>query len=233
MIQFNLLPEIKIEYLRTKKLKRKILIFASASIGLSVLVSASLYGVVFGVQPQRLKSLENSIQSISSEIKSTKDLNKILTIQNQLSKIDGLHKDKPSVMKLFTYVTQITPSLISVQSLNVMFDTPTIEVSGQAPKVEEMNKYIDTLKFTTIDYGDGGDNSKKAFNQVVLSSYSINEKGVGFRINFNYEPDIFMSDKENLKLVVPKITSTRSATERPADLFKVNETPTGEVTPNE
>ena len=89
-----------------------------------------------------------------------------------------------------------------------------------------MNKFVDTLKFTTIDYGDGKAADKKAFNLVVLSSYSINEKGAGFSISFSYDPDIFKSDKTTLKLVVPKITSTRSETERPTDLFKINETPT-------
>lgn len=229
MIQFNLLPAVKVEYLKTKKLKRKILLYSGVSIIVSALISIVLYSVVFITQPRRLDSLDKSIKTLSGDIKAEKDINKILTIQNQLSAVDTLHNSKPAVMRLFTYITQITPSPVSVQSFNVSFNTSKIEVSGQAPSIEEMNKFIDTLKFTTINFGEeGSDNTKKAFSQVVLSSYAINEKGAGFKVVFNYEPDIFLSDKEKLKLEVPKITSTRSATERPSDLFKVNETPTGE-----
>lgn len=228
MIQFNLLPNVKVEYLKTKRLKRLISLGAAGVIGFCVLVLFTLFSIVIVIQPKRLSDLDKSIKAVANEIKSTKDINKVLTIQNQLTAIDSLHASKPATEKLFTFITQITPKAVSTQTFNIDLASSKIDVTGQASSIEEMNKFVDTLKFTTIDYGDGSSTDKKAFSQVVLTSYAINDKGAGFVINFNYEPDIFKSDKTTLKLIVPKITTTRSETERPTDLFKVNEVPTGE-----
>lgn len=230
MIQFNLLPAVKINYLKTKRLKRTIFLSATLLIAVCVIVTGAFYSVVMVAQQKQLSSLDKKIKTVASDIQSTKDINKVLTIQNQLSAIDKLHVDKPEIMRLFTYITQITTKAVSVQSFSVDFATFKIEVQGQAPSVEEMNKYVDTLKFTTIDGASeaSGSKNKNAFTQVVLSSYSLNDKGAGFSVSFNYNPDIFNSAETSLKLSVPKITSTRSETERPTDLFKVNQTPIGE-----
>ena len=228
MIQFNLLPSVKLEHLKAKRLKRIISLSATGVIAACFLTVAGLISVVVFAQPKRLNDLDKSIKSVSNDIKSTKDINKVLTIQNQLSVIDKLHSDKPAIERLFTFITQITPKTVSIQSFSADVETAKIEVTGQAPTIEEMNKYIDTLKFTSINYGDATKTDIKAFPQVVLSSYAINQNGAGFNVSITYELDIFKSEKTTLKLSVPKITSTRSETERPTDLFKVNVTPIGE-----
>jgi hypothetical protein len=225
MIQFNLLPDVKIEFMKTKRLKRTITLVAATATGVCGVILAALYSVVLLAQPARLSSLDKSIKSVLSDIKSKPDINKVLTIQNQLTVIDKLHSGKPMTERLPTYLTQITTKAVSVQSFAIDYAASTIDVTGQAPSFEEMNKYVDTLKFTTIDKGDGSKDTLKAFSQVVLASYSINEKGAGFSVKFNFDPIIFSSAQKNIKLVVPKITSTRSETERPSDLFKINETP--------
>lgn len=229
MIQFNLLPAVKINYLKAKRLRRTISLVSTIIIGVCVLVSVVLYSIVVGLQQNQLSNLDKSIKSVVSDIKSTQDINKILTIQNQLKRIDALHSSKPEVMRVFTYITQLTTKSVSLQAFNVDFETSKIDVQGQATSIEEMNKYVDTLKFTTIDSTGSPDlKGKNAFSQVVLSSYSINDKGAGFSVSFNYLKEIFDSSKTDLKLTVPKITSTRSETERPSDLFKINLTPTSE-----
>jgi len=230
MIQFNLLPAVKVSYLKVKRLKRTIFFSATLLIIICAVVTGAFYYVVLVAQQKQLSSLDGKIKTVAGDIQSTKDINKVLTIQNQLSSIDSLHANKPETMRLFTYITQITTKAVSIQSFNLDFTTNKIDVQGQAPSVEEMNKYVDTLKFTTIDGASeaSGQNGKNAFTQVVLSSYSLNDKGAGFSVSLNYNKYIFDSSETSLKLSVPKITSTRSETERPTDLFKVNQTPIGE-----
>lgn len=225
MIQFNLLPSVKIEYMKAKRLKRTITLVAAITTGVCAVILIALYSVVLLAQPRRLNSLDSSIKSALNDLKNTGDINKILTIQNQLTVIDKLHSEKPATERLPVYLTQITPKAVSVQNFTIDYVTNSIDVTGQAPSFEEMNKYVDTLKFTTIDKGDDSKEEPKAFSQVVLSSYSLNEKGAGFNVKFNFDPVIFASDQTAIKLVVPKITSTRSETERPTDLFKINDTP--------
>lgn len=229
MIQFNLLPNVKVEYLKIKRQKRIISLVAAGVILACSVVLIGLFSIVLGVQPNRLSGLDKSIKSISNDIKSKKDINKILTIQNQLTAIDGLHEDKPVTTRLSNLLVKITPKDVSIQNFTVDFKTLKIDVTGQAKSFEEMNKFIDTLKFTTLKKGDSSNGeSTKAFSQVVLNSYSLSDKGAGFVVSFIYDNEIFKSSSENLTLEVPSITSTRSETERPTDLFKINQTPTGE-----
>lgn len=229
MIQFNLLPNVKVEYLKTKHQKRTIALIATGVVLACAFVVASLFSIVLGVQPRRLSSLDNSIKNVVNEIKSKPDINKILTIQNQLSEIDKLHTEKPVATRVFSLIVNITPKNVSIENFTIDFLTSKIEVSGQAVSFEEMNKFIDTLKFTTIKNTiDSNLPDTKAFNQVVLSSYALNEKGASYSVTFNFDKEIFNSDKDGIGLEVPSITSTRSETERPTDLFKENLIPTQE-----
>lgn len=229
MIQFNLLPNVKVDYLKTKRLKRLIALIAVGVVGVCAVIVVSLFSVVLGAQPSRLSSLDKSIKGIVEDIKSKPDINKILTIQNQLSQIDRLHEEKPVATRVFNLIVKITPKNVSVQNFTIDFANSKIEVTGQSTSFEEMNKFIDTLKFTTVTNTlDTNLPSTKAFSQVVLSSYSLNDKGAGFNVAFNFDKEIFNSAKDTLRVEVPNITSTRSETERPTDLFKVNLTPAEE-----
>lgn len=227
MIQFNLLPTVKAEYLRTKRLKRIISLVSALVIAVCVGILAILFTIVFVIQPRMLNNLDKSIKSVANDIKSTKDINKVLTIQNQLIAVSGLHDQKPRAERLFTFLTQTTPANISIESFDVDISSSKINVSAQAKTVVDMNKYVDILKFTDVNYGDDSTPETKAFSLVVLNSYAVSEDGVAFSVSFGYVPDILSVEKSKLKLVVPNITSTRSETERPTDLFKINTTPDG------
>lgn len=226
MVQFNLLPAVKIEYIKARRQKRLVMLVAAATIGGCLAILAILFSIVFVGQKLKLSNLDKSIKSVASDIQNKPDINKILTIQNQLTAIDQLHKDKPETTRLFTYIAQVTPSKISLQSLSIDYTASTMTVTGQAPSLEEVNKFVDTLKFTTISR-DGKVNSDdpKAFSQVVLAAFGRDDKGASFSINMGYDGAIFSSDETALQLTVPKITSSRSETERPVDLFQQNETP--------
>jgi len=228
MIQFNLLPDVKVAFITARRTKRLVSLLATVVIGTSLGIVAILSVVVFVWQKTSLQDLDRNIKASASDLRSQTDIDKVLTVQNQLSSIDALHASKPEVARVFVYFTQVTPSKITVSSLTVDFVTPTILITGQAPSLEEVNKYIDTLKFTTVGNDDEGTavaQGAKAFSQVVLSSYALDSSGAGFTITLAYDPMIFSSSETNLKLTVPQITSTRSETERPADLFKENATP--------
>lgn len=228
MIQFNLLPDVKIEFIKTRHTKRLVTTSAIGVIGISIAIISILFIIVFGWQNNNLKTLDKNIKTYANDLRSEKDINKVLTVQNQLSSIDTLHTQKPDVARVFEYLTQVTPSKITVATLSVDFVTPVFSVTGQASSLEEVNKYVDTLKFTTInnkseESSDG--EGEKAFSQVVLSAYSLDSQGASFTITLVYEAKIFDSSEADLILTVPQITSTRSETERPTGLFKENVTP--------
>lgn len=226
MIQFNLLPSVKIEYIKARRQKRLVALIAAGTIIGCLALLAVLISVVFVGQRLKLNNLDKSIKAAAAELRVKPDINKILTIQNQLTAIDQLHKDKPETRRMLNYIAQVTPSKISLQSFSIDFSTTAISFTGQAPSLEEVNKFVDTLKFTTISRdGEENSNADKAFSQVVLSAFGRDDKGASFTISLNFDSAIFDSEETTLQLTVPKITSTRSETERPADLFQQNSTP--------
>jgi hypothetical protein len=101
----------------------------------------------------------------------------------------------------------------------VNFADGTVAISGQAPAITNINQFIDTLKFTTYTTGEQQPEDPKAFSEVVLNSFTRSEELTDYQIKFKFDPAIFDVTK-TIELKVPNITTTRSAVERPTDLFQ-------------
>lgn len=227
MIQLNLLPAIKLEYVKARKIKRLTMMVSSAiallALGIMILLAIN----VLIMQKNHSANLTKDIKSESSKITTTENINKILTIQNQLNNINSLHAQKPVAEKLFEYLSQTTPESVSIASLKIDFEAMTLEIIGSANKLSDVNTYVDTLKFTDYRLEKlNADNKKettisRSFSGVVLANYGRDEKGVSYEVSFKFDPVIFSSENIIVSLVVPpgKIT-TRSQVEKPSELFQ-------------
>lgn len=219
MTQLNLLPDVKLEYLRSTRQKRLV-------IGISLLVAAAslavvliLAGVVYVIQKKSINDLDSDITTYNKQLKDTPDLDKVLTIQNQLNSLPGLHDQKPVVSRLFGYLTQLTPSAASISQFDIDYAQNLMTIAGSAKTLDVANTFIDTLKFTKFKQGTTVDQQKPAFSNVVLSQFNRNTSGTTYTITLNYDPAIFDS-ADTATLVIPNIISSRSVTEQPTDLFQ-------------
>lgn len=219
MIQFNLLPDIKLEYIKAKRSKHTVMVVSVLVGGASLAVLVILFMTVAIFQKKHLSDLNKDITNMSSELKGTPDINKILTVQNQLNSLPALLNGKPVVSRLFGYITSITPSNTSISKFDVDFSKQLINIQGDADTLETVNKFVDTIKFTTYSTADGNTKDQNAFSSVVLASYGRTDKGATYQITLNYDQAIFDSTKK-VTLTVPKIITTRSELEKPGDLFK-------------
>lgn len=217
MIQLNLLPDIKLDYIKTKRTKRTLTLVASLVAGVSLSLLILLFVVVNVLQKQHINNLTADIKTDSETLQNTPDLNKILTIQNQLRSLPELHNAKPETSRLFGYLKQLVPNDVKISQLDVDYATSTMIFTGTAKDIEGINTFVDTLKFTT--YRVGTEEAKKAFPEVVLSSFSRNEGTSNYQITVKYDPVIFDNTKE-VDFIVPKTVTTRSQTEKPAALFE-------------
>jgi Tfp pilus assembly protein PilN len=192
MIQFNLLPDVKLQYVktqRTKQLMISISVLASVA-ALTVLLLSML--TVYGVQKKTLHDLNGDVKKYSTELKNTKDLDKILTVQNQLGTLTSLHDQKPVTSRLFGYLTQVTPANATLKKLTLDLTASTVSLGGSTDSFDTVRKYTDTLKSTTYSL-EGTSDSKHAFKDVVLSSFSKDETGATFTITATFDPAIFNS----------------------------------------
>jgi Tfp pilus assembly protein PilN len=220
MIQFNLLPDVKQDYLKAKRLKHSVIVISLLVAAASLFIFVMLALTVFAFQKVQIKGLNDSIATNSQKLKATKDLDKILTIQNQLKSLPDLHDQKPVTSRLFTYLAQLTPAQVTIGNVELDYSANTLNISGNADSLGTINKFVDTLKFTTYtDSSSGSNDAKKPFSSVVLASFSRTDKDATYQITLAFDPAIFDSSS-TIVLTTPKIISTRSETEKPTDLFK-------------
>lgn len=232
MIQFNLLPDIKMEYIKARRQKQTVLVVSSLVALASLAIFILLFVTVHVFQRVHLNDLNTDIKSSTKELKAKPDLNKVLTIQNQISSLDQLHNSKPVTSRLFGYLGQVTPAQVSIGKIDVDFTANTMAITGSADSIGTANKFIDTLKFTTYSVGGVAANTvtdPKPFTAVVLGTFSRDDKGSTFQVTLNFDPLIFDSSSA-VVLTVPKIISTRSEVEKPTDLFKALPDTTKKVT---
>lgn len=200
MVQFNLLPDVKLEYVRAQRTKHLLtLVSIVVSIAALAILGISLFSVDV-VQKKSLHDLNNDIGRYSNQLKNVKDLDKILTVQNQLGTLTSLHEQKPVASRLFNYIGQLTPQQASLDKLTVNFTENTITFGGSAPSLDVVSTYTDTLKKTTFKSDSGL--SGHAFSDVVLTAFSRDDNGASFTIDAKFDPTIFKS-QENVTLVVP------------------------------
>lgn len=222
MIQFNLLPDVKLEYLKAQRTKRLVVSVSVLAGAAALALLLILLVVVDGLQKKNIHDLSADITSSSAKLRATPNLSKILTVQNQLGALTKLHDQKPSATRLFDFLGQMTPANVTISKLDADFTQNTLSISGAAPSLDEVNTFTDTLKFTT--YQAGSATGAKAFSSVVLSTFSRNDKDASYTITLAFDPAIF-SNATDVQLTVPNIVTTRSTVEQPTDLFKNNPAP--------
>ncbi len=211
-VQFNLLPAVKLEYTKTQRNKRLTTLIASAVISFGLLLVIVLFLVIQVFQKNYSAALSKDIQAETKKLQSVPDINKILTIQNQLASLEALHAKKPATPRLLEYVQKVTPSEVSISTMNTDFTTQTITISGSANSITAVNKFVDTLKFTTYK---AGDNEANAFSAVVLDSFSPSSSSTTYSLSLKFDPVIFDGNSDVTLVVPPNKITTRSETERP------------------
>lgn len=217
MIQFNLLPDVKLEYIKTKRMKRTVSLIAFITAASTLAIFILLLLVVHVFQKTHLNNLSDDIKKSSDQLKGIEDLDKVLTIQNQLNSLTALHDGKPVSSRMFRYIQQVTPAKASIADFKLDFETQTITITGSADSIGTVNTYVDTLKFTKYQI----DNEIKgnAFSGVVMTSFGRDERSATYQIDMKFDPIIFEGAK-NVALVVENVITTRSETEKPDALFQ-------------
>jgi Tfp pilus assembly protein PilN len=219
MIQFNLLPDVKQEYIKTQQIKRLVMTVSFAASAAALLVLLVLLSSVYLVQKKNIRDLNKDIQSTNTTFKNIAHIGDILTVQSQLNSLSGLHAQKPAASRVFTYLSQLTPQQATISDLKVDYTNHTMSINGNAPSLDVVNTFIDGLKYT--DYSIANSNSQlPAFSTVVLAAFSRNSKTATYTITLNFDPAIF----DNANSVTLKVGGQSQVnSQQPSIIFKKSE----------
>lgn len=222
MIQLNLLPDVKLDYIKAQRFRRLVLT-VSIIVGAASIILLLFLLSIDGLQKKHLSDLQNDINSEASTLQNTPNLNEVLTVQNQLESLTSLHEGEPAATRLFNYLYEVTPATVNITNLSMDFTQQTATITGTADALSSVNTFIDTLKYT--DYTvKGTPGSKNAFSAIVLSTFNpaTNTNGTAepaeFTLTLSFDETIFNVTK-NVSLTVPSLIATRSEVAQPTDLF--------------
>jgi Tfp pilus assembly protein PilN len=209
MVQINLLPDVKQEYLKSQQTKHTVLVGAVVASLVSIALLLLVFVYVQFIQSMHRSNLQKDIDAGVQELKSQKSAVKIVTVQGALEQLPKLQNNKPLTSSLFAYLQAFTPRDVSYNSVNMDVASKTITLEGGANTSERVNVFANNLKSARFSYSKDGTTQviSTPFTNVVFSALSKAEqsdqgKSVSFSITFNYDPIMFNEGISNKKLTV-------------------------------
>lgn len=204
MIEINLIPDVKRELLQAQRMRATVIsVSIIASIAAAgVVVALLLY--IFGVQNVRGLILDDQIDEKGAKLAQVEDLSKMLTIQNQLSKISSLNDQKNMTSRMFDVLSAIippAPNEVRVSQISIDSELKTIRIEGQTRGYDSMEVFKKTLESAIFTYTQGDDPSAEPMTTPIASEISVSDTSFGetsdgqkvlrFTVSFVYADDLF------------------------------------------
>ena len=214
MIQVNLLPDVKREYLHAQQMKHTFTVISILATLTAVILAGILFAYVQFVQPRHRANLQKDIDTGIQELKNKPDGVEMVTVQGVLEQIPGLQDKKMISSKLFDYLVEFTPRDVSYGEVKLDLDTGTLSLSGQTTTLERANVLANNLKSAQFNYSlEGKQQNLKPFSNIIFTSLgktqdATDSRSVGFEISFQIDKKLF-----DQKLTDTKITVNASAEE--------------------
>ena len=208
MIQVNLLPDVKREYLHTQQVKHTVIVGSVLASLLMIIITVLIFVYVQVVQPQSQKNIQKDIDSSLRDIKNKSNATKIVTVQGVLEQIPGLQDKKTITSNLFGYLTAFTPRDISYTEVTVDLVTGTLTLKGTAKSYEQTNVLANNLKSAQFSYSnESSEQTIKPFSAVVFrnlgkSDQASNSQPVNFELSVTIDPTMFNQSTTNATLKV-------------------------------
>lgn len=233
MIEINLVPDVKQELIHAQRVRLSV-ITISIIAGIAAIAIVIVLALLLGVQGARGFILDRSIDTNSKKLSNVSDINKTLTIQNQLDKISSIHESSHVDSRIFNVLTSLAKSGGSgdtaIQYTNVVVDTDggTVTVQAQTPTFNGLDAFKKTLAATNFQYTSAGSSDKQTTplaSNISLTSQSqaLDASGkhvVSFILDFTYAPELLSPQSKNAQVILPTSTNATDSYEGiPASLF--------------
>ena len=234
MIEINLLPDVKRELLKTRAMRNRV-ISISFLVGGASIAAVVVLALILGSQIAAEAVQNGVIKDKNDKLMAVEDLNKVVTIQNQLTKINEQHSRKKINSRIFDVVTAVNPvapNNVSFSDIKVNPGSKTITLEGSAVNgysaLETLKKTILNTKVQTTD---GDKSSEVSLTKEIKdgdTSFGENSEGkkvLQFSFSFEYAEELLApANNGTVSVLTPtgKVDVTDSRQGIPDSLFKSN-----------
>ena len=234
MIEINLLPNVKRELLKTRAMRNRV-ISISFLVGGASIAAVVVLALILGSQFAAEAVQGGVIKDRNDKLMAVEDLNKVVTIQHQLTKINEQHSGKKINSRIFDVVTAVNPvapNNVSFSDIKVNPGSKTITLEGSAVNgysaLETLKKTILNTKVQTTD---GDKSSEVSLTKEIKdgdTSFGENSEGkkvLQFSFSFEYAEELLApANNGTVSVLTPtgKVDVTDSRQGIPDSLFKSN-----------
>ena len=234
MIEINLLPNVKRELLKTRVMRNRVISISFLVGGVSI-AAVVVLALIFGSQIAAEAVQNGVIKDRNDKLMAVEDLNKVVTIQHQLTKINEQHSGKKINSRIFDVVTAVNPvapNNVSFSDIKVNPGSKTITLEGSAVNgysaLETLKKTILNTKVQTTD---GDKSSEVSLTKEIKdgdTSFGENSEGkkvLQFSFSFEYAEELLEpANNGTVSVLTPtgKVDVTDSRQGIPDSLFKSN-----------
>ena len=234
MIEINLLPNVKRELLKTRAMRNRV-ISISFLVGGASIAAVVVLALILGSQIAAEAVQNGVIKDRNDKLMAVEDLNKVVTIQHQLTKINEQHSGKKLNSRIFDVVTAVNPvapNNVSFSDIKVNPESKTITLEGSAVNgysaLETLKKTILNTKVQTTD---GDKSSEVSLTKEIKNgdtSFGENSEGkkvLQFSFSFEYAEELLApANNGTVSVLTPtgKVDVTDSRQGIPDSLFKSN-----------
>ena len=234
MIEINLLPNVKRELLKTRAMRNRVISISFLIGGVSI-ATVVVLALILGSQIAAEAVQSGVIKDRNDKLMAVEDLNKVVTIQHQLTKINEQHSGKKINSRIFDVVTAVNPvapNNVSFSDIKVNPGSKTITLEGSAVNgysaLETLKKTILNTKVQTTD---GDKSSEVSLTKEIKdgdTSFGENSEGkkvLQFSFSFEYAEELLApANNGTVSVLTPtgKVDVTDSRQGIPDSLFKSN-----------
>jgi len=202
MIEINLIPDVKQELLKAQRTRAKVISASIITCIVAGAVVALLAVYVYGVQFGRGLILDNSIKNGSAKLSEVEDLSKMLTIQNQINRVNDLNEKRTVDSRLFDVLSAVippAPNEVQVSLLSMNAEDSTIRLEGQTRAYDSMEVFKKTIDSSIIVYTENGEEkqvklaSDISMTDISYGANSDNQKVLRFTLTFKFPEELFSS----------------------------------------
>ena len=230
MIEINLIPDVKLEYLKARMMRNAVI---SVSIvgGVVMVGVAVVLGLIIAGQLVTQSVQDRTIKSEGDRLMAIEDIDRMVTIQQQLETIGGQYESRQIHSRLFDVISAINPpnpNNVVISTLKLNPEEKTISIEGSA-----VNGYValevfkKTIMNTSIQVQQDGGNVREALATDITggdTSFGENAEGqrvLRFSFTFAYPEELFRVSGGTVSIVLPqgRVDVTDSRLGVPESLF--------------
>ena len=213
MIEINLVPDVKQQLIAARQIRSTVISGAIIVIIVALGIIALLAAYVFAVQSIRFAIADDAIAKGGTKLAAVEDLSKMLTIQNQLTKIDALNDNKKINSRMFEVLSAIippSPNDVQISNVNIDAETGTIALEGQASSgYAALETFKKTISVAFLRYKDADDKQQEVrlASDISTSNISYGDDATGkkvlrFNISYKYAEELFSPNVSTTSIVL-------------------------------